>query len=122
MSKDKTEVPEKQKEAAQPAVPDTTHFVSPEGHIRDRIIIHESQKIPKEGLFISLNGYAFLAKPGTEIDLPRPVRVMLDSCVETETIQEDGKNFTRNIPRVTYTLVKEGVNLEKKPEQENFAE
>lgn len=106
----------------QPAKPPVNQFISPDGHIRDRVIIHESQKIPKEGLFVSLNGYAFLIKPGTEVDLPRPVRLMLDSCVETETLQQDGKNFTRNIPRVTYTLVKEGVNLEKVPEQESFSE
>jgi hypothetical protein len=91
-------------------------FSSPAGHIRDRIIIHESQKIPREGLFISLNGFSFLAKPGVEIDLPRPVRLMLDTRVETETIQADDgmggmKEFTRNIPRVTYTLIKEGVNI-----------
>jgi hypothetical protein len=87
-------------------------FSNPVGHIRDRIIIHQSAKIPKEGQFISLNGYSFLAKPGVEIDLPRPVRLMLDTRVETETIQGDnGETYTRDIPRFTYTLVKEGVNI-----------
>ena len=100
---------------------DSKFFLHPEGHIRDRIIIHESQKIPKEGQFISLNGYAFLAKPGIEIDIPRPVRKMLDNCIETETTQDDnGNSFTRNIPRMTYTLVKEGVNEVKLPEKETF--
>lgn len=102
------------------------YFINPLGHTRDRIIIHESQKIPKEGQFISLNGYAFLAKPGVEIDIPRPVRMMLDTRIETETIQdEDGKkSYTRNIPRVTYTLVKENVSLAgvKLPEKETFPE
>lgn len=87
-------------------------FTSPIGHVRDRIIIHESMDIPKEGQFISLNGYAFLAKPGVEIDLPRPVRKMLDTRIITQTIQgDDGKEYTRNVPRMTYTLIKEGVNL-----------
>jgi hypothetical protein len=100
---------------------DPTFFLHPEGHIRDRIIIHESSKIPKEGQFISLNGYAFLAKPGVEIDIPRPVRMMLDTRIETETTQDDtGNSFTRNIPRITYTLVKEGVNEVKLPEKETF--
>lgn len=88
------------------------YFITPEGHIRDRIIIHESMEIPKEGLFLSLNGYPFLAKPGVEIDIPRPVRLMLNTRIKTETIQgADGKDHVRHIPRVTYTLVKEGVNL-----------
>ena len=88
------------------------YFTSPEGHPRDRIIIHESMEIPKEGLFISLNGYPFLAKPGVEIDIPRPVRMMLDTRIKTETVQgEDGKDHKRNIPRITYTLIKEGVNI-----------
>jgi hypothetical protein len=87
-------------------------FTNPDGHIRDRIIVHQSSKIPKQGQFVSLNGYSFLIKPGEEIDLPRPVRLMLDTRVETESIQgEDGKTYSRNIPRFTYTLIKEGVNI-----------
>lgn len=87
-------------------------FLNPQGHIRDRIIVHQSSKIPKEGQFVSLNGYSFLIKPGEEVDIPRPVRLMLDTRVETETIQgEDGKSYSRDIPRFTYTLIKEGVNL-----------
>ena len=87
-------------------------FTNPNGHIRDRIIVHQSSKIPKQGQFVSLNGYSFLIKPGEEIDLPRPVRLMLDTRVETESIQgEDGKTYSRNIPRFTYTLIKEGVNI-----------
>ena len=88
------------------------YFTSPVGHVRDRIIIHESIEIPKEGMFISLNGFPFLAKPGVEIDIPRPVRFMLDTRIKTESIQDSAGNIhTRNIPRITYTLVKEGVNL-----------
>ena len=87
-------------------------FTSPVGHIRDRILVHPSMEIPKEGLFLSLNGYAFLIKPGTEVDVPRPVRLMLDTRIKTETIQgDDGKDYTRDIPRITYTLIKEGVNI-----------
>ena len=88
------------------------YFTSPTGHVRDRIRIHESSKIPREGQFVSLNGFAFLARPGEEIDLPRPVRQMLDTRIETETIfGEDGKYYKRNIQRITYTLIKEGVNV-----------
>jgi hypothetical protein len=91
------------------------YFTSSKGHPRDRIIIHESQDMPKEGLFLSLNGIAFLAKPDVEIDLPRPVRQMLDTRVRTETRRVDDGNgnmivHTRNIRRFTYTLVKENVD------------
>lgn len=90
------------------------YFDSPVGHIKDRIIINESPELPREGIFMSLNGYAFLAKPGVEIDLPRPVRQMLDTRIRTETTRvEEGEgrmvSYVRNIKRVTYTLVKEDV-------------
>lgn len=92
------------------------YFITPEGHPRDRVIINENSRIPKEGQFISLNGYGFLAKPNAEIDLPRPVLEMLDTRIETETIQdEDGKSFTRDIKRITYTLVKRDVNRTEEP-------
>ena len=32
-------------------------FISPKGHIRDRIKVHQTPEIPKQGAFISLNGY-----------------------------------------------------------------
>ena len=86
------------------------YFSSPEGHPRDRIIINENPELPKEGIFVSLNGFAFLAKAGVEIDLPRPVRKMLDTRIKTETIQgDDGKDYHRDIRRITYQLVKEDV-------------
>jgi hypothetical protein len=88
------------------------YFTTPEGHPRDRIIIHENSNIPKEGVFLGVNGFQMLAKPGIEIDIPRPVRQMLDTRIQTEIIQgDDGKDHVRNIPRFTYTLIKEGVNL-----------
>jgi len=97
------------------------YFINPTNHIRDRIIIHESMEIPKEGLFVSLNGYPFLMRPGEEIDIPRPVGMMLDTRIKTETVmQDDGRGnmieHKRNIPRVTYTHVKEGVNVAPKEE------
>jgi hypothetical protein len=97
----------------------SNYFISPKGHVRDRIVIHESIDIPKEGISIGLNGFMFLAKPGVEIDLPRPVRKMLDTRIVTVTSQDDnGKEYTKDIHRVNYTLVKEGVNV---PEAEAAA-
>lgn len=96
-------------------------FHGPAGHIRDRIIINESADIPKEGLFVSLNGYPFLCKPGTEIDIPRPVRLMLDKAIYKVTMHDDaGKAYTKDIKRVNYTMIKEGVNVDA-PEPEKPA-
>lgn len=89
------------------------YFTGPAGHPKDRLIIHEAADIPREGIFISLNGYSYLAKPGVEIDLPRPVRKMLDTRIVTVTAHdENGKEYTKDIKRINYTLVKEGVDQE----------
>ena len=89
---------------------DMNIFITPEGHPRDRIIINESAEIPREGQFIALNGYSFLAKAGIPIDLPRPVREMLDTRIKTDTQMVDDGNghmitHTRNMPRITYSIV-----------------
>ena len=92
-------------------------FHGPAGQIRDRIIIHEAEDIPKEGLFISLSGYPFLCKPGVAIDIPRPVRLMLDTRITRVTKHDEtGKEYTKDVKRINYTLVKEGVNIEEKVE------
>jgi hypothetical protein len=90
-------------------------FVSPAGHPRDRIILHESAEATKGGRFFALNGYSFLAQSGVEIDIPRPVRLMLDTLIRTETnVRNDGNGHTiresRNIPRFPYVLVKQDVD------------
>lgn len=99
------------------------YFTGPEGHIRDRIIINQTPDIPSEGVFISLNGFAYLAKPGVEIDIPRPVRLMLDTRIRTDTtqvMQPDGtyKTYEKQIPRITYTIIKEDVGKEDAPATE----
>lgn len=87
------------------------YFFSPAGHPKDRVIIQESSDIPREGQFVGLNGYSYLIKPGFEVDLPRPVRLMLDTRIRTETIQgEDGKDHHRHIKRIVYQLVKEDID------------
>ena len=89
------------------------YFTSPVNHIKDRVLIHENEKIPRERMFVSLNGYPFLIKPGEEVDIPRPVRLMLDTRIETITKQdENGKDYTKDVPRITYTLIAKGVNIE----------
>ena len=88
------------------------YFDTPEGHPKDRIIINESSDIPKEGQYIALNGYSFLVKPGHAVDIPRPVRLMLDTRIRTEIRQDEytGKDYTRDIPRITYQLIQENVD------------
>ena len=89
-------------------------FIDGTGHIRDRIILHQTADIPKQGAFVSLNGYAYQIKPGFEVDIPRPVRKMIDLCVVTELIQDtddkgNREEYTRNRPRYPYTLIAEDV-------------
>ena len=100
------------------------YFTTPIGHPRDRIILHESAEATKGGRFISLNGFPFWAQSGVELDVPRPVRLMLDTLIITETVTHDdgtGRlvSESRNIPRITYTLVKE--DIENIPEPEVIA-
>jgi hypothetical protein len=94
------------------------YFTGPDGHIRDRVIINQTPDIPSEGAFISLNGFPFLVKPGVEVDIPRPIRTMLDTRIKTDTIQvqnPDGsyKSVERDMPRITYILIKENVGKEE---------
>jgi hypothetical protein len=110
-----------------PAVPKTdqekhpeNYFVSPLGHPRDRIMLHETAESPKGGRFISLNGFPFMAQCGVEIDLPRPVRLMLDTLIRTETVVRDDGNGrvireSRNIQRFPYVLVKENADAVSEP-------
>lgn len=88
-------------------------FINPAGHVRDRIEINPDPSIPKEGIFLSLNGFPFQVRAGVPIDIPRPVRLMMDTLVKTETSQDDeGKKYVRDVPRFTYRIIKEGVNLD----------
>ena len=96
-------------------------FLSPEGHPRDRIIINESSEVPREGVFLSLNGYPFLAKPNVPIDLPRPVRKMLDTRIRTEVgMADDGTGrlteHVRHVRGFSYQLVKEDVDKIEVPD------
>ena len=99
------------------------YFISPVGHIRDRIILHNSPEVPKEGVFLSLNGFPFMVPPDVEVDLPRPVRLMLDTRIKTETRRtDDGRGnvniHTRNMKRFTYTIIKLDVDNPEIPKPE----
>jgi hypothetical protein len=95
---------------AKEGVKEPKKFINSAGHIKDRIIIHQTPDIPKQGAFVSLNGFAFQIQPGKEVDIPRPVRIMIDNCIVTELVQENGEEYTRNRPRYPYTLVEADVN------------
>jgi len=96
------------------------YFLNPTGHIRDRVIFHENQDIPKQGIFISLNGYSFQVKPNVEVDMPRPVLRMLDTRIRTDTFYDDeGKPYYKDIPRYTYSVITKGVNAEQAEEERN---
>ena len=92
-------------------------FTGAKGHPVDKIIINESPDCPKEGRFFSLNGHAYNAPEGIEIEIPRPVRDMLDTRIETQSRQaSDGKNYSKDIKRVTYRLIEEDIYRPKESE------
>lgn len=102
------------------------YFISPAGHPRDRIILHNSPEVPKEGVFLSLNGFSFMVPPDVAVDLPRPVRLMLDTRIKTETRRtDDGRGnvsiHTRNMKRYTYTIIKLDVDKDDVPAPEVIA-
>lgn len=92
-------------------------FTDPKGHPKDRIILHPTEDMPKQGQYFGLNGYGFQIKPGEEVDIPRPLRQMIDNCITTKLIQENGEEYIKNYPRFPYTLVKEDVDsVDSSPE------
>ena len=98
------------------------YFRHPRGHIRDRVILHETPNSPKEGQFIGLNGFPFQVQYNKELDLPRPVIEMLRTRVQTTSHTEaDGTETVRNIPRFNLTIVKENVTGEVVDEVGTFA-
>lgn len=48
---------------------------------RIRIILEENDEIPPTGLFVSLNGRAYLIRPGEPVDIPPGVKEILDHAV-----------------------------------------
>jgi hypothetical protein len=87
-------------------------FTHPRGHVRDRIILHETKESYKEGQFVGLNGFPFLIQYNKELDLPRPVLQMLRTRIQTIILKDKdtGVETVRNIPRFNFTVVKENVN------------
>lgn len=98
------------------------YFRHPRGHIRDRVILHETPNSPKEGQFVGLNGFPFQIQYNKEIDLPRPVIEMLRTRIQTTSHTEsDGTETVRNIPRFNMTIVKENVTNTPDDEAGAFA-
>lgn len=46
-----------------------------------RILLEESDEIPPTGLFVGLNGKAYIIKPGEEVDVPIGVLEVLENAV-----------------------------------------
>lgn len=95
-------------------------FLSPKGHPRDRILVHENPNLPSDGLFVALNGYSFHIPLGIPVDVPRPVRQMLETRIQTEhrtVLDAPGKVsiHSRNIPRIPFVLIAENVDAEPVP-------
>ncbi len=95
------------------------YFNHPQGHIKDKIIIHDTPELPANG-FYQLNGFPFQLPVNVEIDIPRPVRLYLDTLIRTEHRRVEVspgvyQDNPRNVRRVVYTLVKENIDQEPPP-------
>ena len=51
------------------------------GEKRVRIILEENDEIPPTGQFFSLNGKAYILRPGEEADVPQGIIDILDNAV-----------------------------------------
>lgn len=89
------------------------YFTHPKGHIRDKVVLHETKDSPKEGQFVALNGFPFQILYNKEVMLPRPVVEMLQNCVFVEIQKNEmtGEQTERHIPRFNISVVQRGVNL-----------
>lgn len=73
-----------------------------------RVVLDEVDEIPPTGQMVSLNGRAYLIKPGEEVDLPEGVLEILDNAimsvpiVDSQTLKVIGH---RNRPRFPYRRV-----------------
>jgi len=116
MSKDLTADQEEQRKINADMKKNPLHYFTASNakdHIKDRIYVNPAPDIPREGLFVSLNGHGYLVKAGFEIDIPRPIRMMLDTRIRKEVVHgDDGKEYVRDVPAVTYRLIQEGVNVQ----------
>lgn len=78
-----------------------------------RVIVEENEEIPPIGLFVGLNGFGYLIKPGVEVDLPIGVIGILNNAVQsTPIIDPDSKQVTgwRERMRYPYRVVQPVAN------------
>jgi hypothetical protein len=84
------------------------------GQKTQRIMVEESSEIPPTGLFVGVNGYGYMIKPGVVIDAPMAVIEVLNNAIITvpivnpDTLQITG---TRSRRRFSYRSM-EGVALD----------
>ena len=86
---------------------DPSVFTHPEGHKRKWVILRDTGN-PHENKqpFVSLNGFAFKIQKNVPVHLPVPVIEMMKRCVFTKIERDDdGNEFTRDIPRYNIELV-----------------
>ena len=73
------------------------------------IILHDSDRIPPGGQFIGINGLSFMLLPGVRANVPVELLSVLDDAVMTEPVLNDRLQVDghRDVPRLTYTLLRD---------------
>jgi len=75
-----------------------------------KIIVNESDNIPPTGLPVSLNGKAYIIRPGVEVCVPEGVIEILDHAVESvPTVDPLSRRLGvwRERPRFPYRIVRD---------------
>lgn len=66
--------------------------------------IHESDTVPPDGVFVSINGHSYKIQAGAWVKVPRAVVSVLENAVEQKAILKEGNIVGyRNAPRYAFS-------------------
>lgn len=100
------EAPAKQAKAAKAAKALVADVASAEDDDRVTIIVDEPNNSPSSQQFFGLNGKGFLITFGEKVRVPRALLNVLNECVETRSIpQQGGGVVERDSLRFSYRIV-----------------
>jgi hypothetical protein len=93
-------------------MPEAAMKTAPVGMPKDyvRIVLEDNENIPPTGQPISINGRAYIVKPGVEVDVPPAVLEVLDNAIMSVPIMDPQTRRvigTRDRKRFPYRLVRD---------------
>jgi hypothetical protein len=67
-----------------------------------KIILEENDSIPPTGLFLQVNGNAYVIRPGYPVDVPDSLIEVLDNAVMSAPVVDNEKNVVGYRDRMKY--------------------